>query len=61
VSVDEGGGAVEALASGNGAGPAAGRQADLTASAPPMRPEIAVGAAFAGGVALALILRRVRS
>ncbi|MHB1469567.1 MAG: hypothetical protein ACYCU0_14465 [Solirubrobacteraceae bacterium] len=52
---------VEALASENGAGPAAGKPAALTASAPPMRPEVAVGAAFAGGVVLALIVRRVRS
>lgn len=57
--VSSGNGAHEPPSFGNGAGPAAA--ADLAASAPPMRPEVAVGAAFAGGFLLAMLLRRVRS
>lgn len=62
MSADGGDGAVGALPSENGAGPSAGPQpSHLTASSAPMRPEVAVGAAFAGGFLLAVLLRRARS
>jgi hypothetical protein len=46
---------------GRGDAEASAADASLTASAPPMRPEVAIGAAFAGGLLLAMVLRRVRS
>jgi len=55
-------GNVEPPSSGNGAGP----QEPTGQSSPQIgdlagRPEVAVGAAFVGGLLLALVLRRVRS
>lgn len=62
MSANAGDEAVDAAPSENGASPSVYESpADLKASAPPMRPEAAVGAAFAGGFVLALLLRRVRS
>ncbi len=60
-------GMVEPSSSGNGAGPqepAAHPSSEIGSPAHPMaggRPEVAVGAAFVGGLVLALLLRRVRS
>ncbi|MHB1537292.1 MAG: hypothetical protein ACYCUM_03310 [Solirubrobacteraceae bacterium] len=62
MSADAGDGTADVLASANGAGASAAPEpADLAASSPPMRPELAVGAAFAGGLLLAMLFRRVRS
>lgn len=60
-------GMVEPPSSGNGAGPqepAAWSRSEVADPAHAMaggRPEVAVGAAFVGGLVLALLLRRVRS
>jgi hypothetical protein len=49
-------GAAEPVTDGQ---PTAEQQAALAAPAPAERPELVVGAAFAGGLALALLLKRL--
>ncbi|HEY1689912.1 MAG TPA: hypothetical protein VGF95_13750 [Solirubrobacteraceae bacterium] len=55
-----GNGVVDPHSSGNGAGPYQS-SAPAGSATMPMRPEVAVGAAFAGGFLLAVLLRKVRS
>jgi len=67
VSASRGNGVIDTLSNGNGAGPAdpgstgLGGQDPGHGGAAQRRPEVAVGAAFAGGFLLALLLRRMRS
>lgn len=51
-------GVIDSLSNGNGADPTYSGVSGATAQ---RRPEIAVGAAFAGGFLVALLLRRIRS
>lgn len=54
-------GVIDPLSSGNGAGPYASSGGTGPSGVLPVRPEVAVGAAFAGGFLLAVLLRKVRS
>ena len=58
MSAIPGNGVIEQAGAVNGSGPNHG---DSGTAAADRRPEIAVGAAFAGGFLLALLLRRIRS
>lgn len=62
MSAAPGNGVVDPMNVVNGSGPAHGGSPDAgQAGASGGRPEIAVGAAFAGGFLLAVLLRKIRS
>lgn len=54
-------GVADQPSSGNGAGPHQPQESLPIGESPATRPEVAVGAAFVGGLLLALFLRKVRS